>query len=94
MRIKEYGDWQLHHRFDKMYEDMEPENFRWGVAMATFGIGGMKAEFDPWLTYVQNRQKRARVLSFESLKYLYEVMLRYREQEEAGSLDSDEAFQG
>ncbi len=76
--LKEHGDWQLHHRFDKMYEGMGPQDFRWGVAKATFGIGGMKSEFDSWLTYVQNRQRRARELSLKSLEYLYEVMSRYR----------------
>ncbi len=52
--------------------------FRWGVATATFGVDGIKSEFDFWLTYVQNRQKRARELSLKSMEYLYDVMSHYR----------------
>lgn len=78
MKIKEYGDWQVHHRFDKMYEGMEPKDFRWAIVNAKFGIEGVKTEFNEWLTYVQNRWKRARELSFESMKYLYEIMVKYR----------------
>jgi hypothetical protein len=79
MKIKEYGDWQLHHRFDKMYEGMGQEDFKWAVADAKFGIEGVKTEFNEWLTHIQIRWKQARELAFESMRYLYEIMVKYRE---------------
>ena len=77
--IKDYGDWQVHHRFDKIFEGMKFEDFKWGIMDAKIGLSGLqKTEPNLRLTYIENREKKAREHSFEALKYLYEIMSFYR----------------
>lgn len=77
--IKDYGDWQLHHRFDKIFEGMKIEDFKMGKMDIKIGLSGLK-KIGPnlKLAYIENRDKKAREHSFEALKYLYEIMRFYR----------------
>jgi hypothetical protein len=77
--IINYGDWQIHHRlFDKIFERMNFEDFEWSIAKPIFELNGVKTEPDFELTFIENREGRAREHSFEALKYLYEIMSFYR----------------
>jgi hypothetical protein len=76
--IKEHGDWQAHHRFDKIFEGMTEKDFTWSVARATTGFDGLKTEYDEWSTHVENRDMKSREYVYLSIEYLHELFYEYR----------------
>lgn len=78
--VKNNGDWQAHHRLEKISQGRTAEDYRWGVAIVKIDPtkGVIKLGPDVRATLEVNRSNEARRMCKESLLALYKLFKRYR----------------
>ena len=78
-RIKDNGDWVIHHRYDMTTGGAMASKYKFGFALVTFGVDGVKkvGNLDR-KTLEFNRSNEERRLAKESLAALYALIISRR----------------
>ena len=77
--IKNHGDWVVHHRYDMTTKGEMASRYKFGFARVTFGVEGVKVvDNEDRKTLEFNRDNEERRLAKESLKSLYDLIVRRR----------------